>query len=438
MNSKYVSLLYQLNVVIIAFSKITKANEEANKGIKQMVEEAGCPFVSDKQLLVRNVCLLPYYYPNVSPKNSEGNSDVEIYYSANVLEIDEKKNKITVTVRQDMYWQDHRISANFSAVPNDVILLATNSFLDIWHPDLDMFTKRLQDWKSLYDPRLYKETFVAKSNKSEKNWIQLRALKDWRATLFCNFEFSSFPFDTQHCTFEQYGRSDSINVSSYPSGTNEPWIETVDGYETILQDSKVFAGFDITLSRNFEPYLYEYYFPCAAIVVISHISFIIPLSAIPGRVALLVTMFLTLTNIFIYQIVRRISINNVVYSNNNIDNNDNKITINLQIRCASTNICLFQSDSPSGATLNALGVYLLVSLAFMIAAMFEFALVLLIKRCTCPNETKIYPSNRRKDRRLLISQRRSHSITDKIDFSALFVFSLFYIIFNCAYMAQYQ
>ena len=53
----------------------------------------------------------------------------------------------------------------------------------------------------------------------------------------------------------------------------------------------------------FQPFLYMYYLPCMAIVLVSQISFIIPLSSIPGRVALVVTQFLTLTNIFIHQTV---------------------------------------------------------------------------------------------------------------------------------------
>ena len=63
------------------------------------------------------------------------------------------------------------------------------------------------------------------------------------------------------------------------------------------------TGFNITLKRIIQPYLYKYYFPSIAIVIVSFISFIIPLSAIPGRIVLVVTQFLTLTSIFIHQMV---------------------------------------------------------------------------------------------------------------------------------------
>ena len=64
------------------------------------------------------------------------------------------------------------------------------------------------------------------------------------------------------------------------------------------------VGFNVTLVRIIQPYLYQYYFPSIAIVVVSQISFMIPLSATPGRIALVVTQFLTLTNIFIHQMVK--------------------------------------------------------------------------------------------------------------------------------------
>ena len=53
------------------------------------------------------------------------------------------------------------------------------------------------------------------------------------------------------------------------------------------------------MKRIQQPYLLKYYLPCIAIVTVTQISFYIPPDAIPGRIALLVTQFLTLTNLFI-------------------------------------------------------------------------------------------------------------------------------------------
>ena len=45
-------------------------------------------------------------------------------------------------------------------------------------------------------------------------------------------------------------------------------------------------------------YLYIYYLPSGLFVVVSWVSFLIPPEVVPGRMALLITLFLVLTNIF--------------------------------------------------------------------------------------------------------------------------------------------
>ena len=45
-------------------------------------------------------------------------------------------------------------------------------------------------------------------------------------------------------------------------------------------------------------YLYIYYLPSGLFVAVSWVSFVIPPEVVPGRMALLVTLFLVLTNIF--------------------------------------------------------------------------------------------------------------------------------------------
>ena len=205
----------------------------------------------------------------------------------------------------------------------------------IWHPNLDIYTYGLLDWKSLYHPNWFLSVGINKcpwlrSCDLTPNITSLYAEKSWRATLFCKFDFSRFPFDTQNCSFRQIFQSTSdvaklFLFSPYAQkyfnnqtlDIKMEWKYEGDGFRininpigTITDPTKITQistgdfGFDIILERIVEPYMFQYYFPCAAIVVISQISFMIPLSAIPGRVALVVTQFLTLTNIFIYQMVR--------------------------------------------------------------------------------------------------------------------------------------
>ena len=58
------------------------------------------------------------------------------------------------------------------------------------------------------------------------------------------------------------------------------------------------TGIEINFKRHSVKYLYVYYLPSGLFVVVSWVSFLVPPEIIPGRMAMLVTLFLVLTNIF--------------------------------------------------------------------------------------------------------------------------------------------
>lgn len=58
------------------------------------------------------------------------------------------------------------------------------------------------------------------------------------------------------------------------------------------------AGFEMVLDRHVSHYIINYYLPSGLFVAVSWISFLVPSDIIPGRMALLVTLFLVLVNIF--------------------------------------------------------------------------------------------------------------------------------------------
>ena len=58
------------------------------------------------------------------------------------------------------------------------------------------------------------------------------------------------------------------------------------------------TGFRVVLKRHSVKYLFTYYLPSTLFVITSWVSFLIPPEVVPGRMALLVTLFLVLINIF--------------------------------------------------------------------------------------------------------------------------------------------
>ena len=58
------------------------------------------------------------------------------------------------------------------------------------------------------------------------------------------------------------------------------------------------AGFELILKRKLDHYIITWYLPSGMFVMVSWISFLIPPDTVPGRMGLLITVFLVIVNIF--------------------------------------------------------------------------------------------------------------------------------------------
>ncbi len=73
------------------------------------------------------------------------------------------------------------------------------------------------------------------------------------------------------------------------------------------------AGFNIHLARRWLPFAFQYYLPCFGLVLTSWISFAVSPRAVPGRVALLITVFLVLTTFFMNALVSAVRCSIIFY-----------------------------------------------------------------------------------------------------------------------------
>ena len=130
----------------------------------------------------------------------------------------------------------------------------------------------------------------------------------------CNFDFKNFPFDKSACKVRLKSKlSEEVReiLDQDTSANGDFSNNIVSAFDinitlfgnTIEVENASYNnfGFDMEINRRINSYVIQYYVPCASIVLVSSISFIIPLTAIPGRVSLVVTLFLTLTNLIIHQ-----------------------------------------------------------------------------------------------------------------------------------------
>ena len=320
---------------------------------KKSIEDAGCPFVEIEQMLVQEVCVMPNYQTTkFVDSNKYVMSDLQ---KVTVLHIDEEKNQLSLHIKQKYIWCDSRILVNFTnADSRSMIKLSPKNIEKIWYPDLDIRTKNMLEWVSIFDPNAFKEIGVSDKkdgNINCENSSTIIAFKEWKATIYCEFDFGRFPFDTHTCSFIQtMARSSDAKLKlEYEKDTLKLDAAAL-GYQTKInligladhnstRDSTA-IGFNITLKRILSPYIYQYYLPSLACVFTTQISFMIPLESIPGRVSLIVTVLLALINILID-----------LFSNN-----------------------------PSGASINALGIYLLAALLFELLVLIELGIVLRIRQ----------------------------------------------------------
>ena len=156
--NEYLSLVI---LTTISYSSLIAASStyENNEEIKNMIEEAGCVFRSIKQHLIRDVCLLHDYEANKMPaKPGEKLSVNMTLLSVIVMEVHEKKNRNIMRMSQFIKWFEPRIRLRKSV--SDIIWLPSKHITEIWHPELDMYTKNLEEWKSLQEPYLYEKLMI--------------------------------------------------------------------------------------------------------------------------------------------------------------------------------------------------------------------------------------------------------------------------------------
>ena len=85
------------------------------------------------------------------------------------------------------------------------------------------------------------------------------------------------------------------NITSQPLEHSEFIVEVTNASEPEI-DEKIVVGFDFEMKRKVGSYIYEYFVPCLLMVVTSWASFAVKPEAVPGRLGMLLTLFLMLVN----------------------------------------------------------------------------------------------------------------------------------------------
>ena len=242
--------------------------------------------------------------------------------------VNDKKRTITLDITTTKFWTDRRLKTyklkiddglygkNSDRKDRREVGLSPEDAEKIWTPDVHVYN--ISDYRSFMSSIEIVSMKVLKKDASFKGLCLPGPLIEYKVqakvTFYCNLDYTYYPKDMSTCRL-RFGstRSDLGYVlyeknklrRKYRSNNFEIEIKTIQ--EKRGNSSLPCVGLDIKLTRLIKPFILKYYLPCGMITCLSQCSFIIPLTALPGRVALTVTQLLTLTSIFIQQMVRNLS-----------------------------------------------------------------------------------------------------------------------------------
>jgi len=274
-----------------------------------------------------------------------------------ISEIDDRKQYLSVPMYFSVAWLESRLWINETATawdetvtgPQNEVTEDVHVMEEIWIPDLEIYG--LEDFGS---KKVLKEMSGLRIKKNKTLEYNARVT----ITVSCRMEFDNYPFDTHNCFFQvgsYYYFKDIVTCSSTFEDPTKiesenrqrnlqydvSFHDLEDGKRTVQLTSGTYAacGFRVHLERKRHQLIFQIYLPCILFVVVSWISFLIRPSVVPGRMALLVTLFLVLVNVF-----------------NNVRS---------------------MAPSTSSNQLNAIDMYLVVCIFMVFFALLEYGIVLL-------------------------------------------------------------
>jgi len=322
------------------------------------------------------ICLPSNYSSMDIPVLNKANLiKIEIHIS-DVLVINDRDFSITYSLYFNVHWWDPRIHVNkdffkdrVAPEPDTLTPVDLNLINDLWVPNV--FIYNLKTFQVIDVLSRLAGLWVS----PDKDIMYSQASQ---ITFICPMIFNYFPLDTQVCKFQVGSYSYNMEKMVFKvaqlgyAHTSRSIVLDYDiRIKPLDEEDKVFqggslgnfslAGFEMILTRHVSHYIITYYLPSGLFVVVSWISFLVPADVIPGRMALLVTLFLVLVNIF------------------------NNVTTN----------------TPKAEGLTAIEAWMLACILFVFAALAEYAVLLFHKSKvltdTPPNKAAQYQAEKLRD-----------------------------------------
>jgi len=354
-----------------------------------------------------------------------------------ISNINDKSQTLSFAMYFAVSWTEPRLEINESSSawteektgPKDQVNESPENLKYLWYPELEIY-----GLETFGRQRVLKEMSGVRIMKNKTINYELGV----RVTISCKMIFDDYPLDSHQCQFQVGSYYDTIETVTCSSQFiyNTKRQRSLQHYISIQPLSRSYSvvdlpsghyaacGFQVNLQRKQMQYQIQVYLPSFMFVVTSWVSFLIKPEVVPGRMALLVTLFLVLINIF----------NSV------------------------------REQAPISSRLNAVDLYLVVCVFFVFSALMEYAaILLLLKKRRRPTrkvdeglatvlQLSLTQNNENGDINPQRPQRRKapasasgdprlsehkQALCDNIDAWALWVSPPVFLLFNCIYWIVY-
>jgi len=251
-------------------------------------------------------CFPPDYNKDlIPPQNDSLHVHVETFIFE-ISKIDDLALTMTFELYLDLTWQESRLIINDTHPawePSGSFMGSTNFVPQMWLPDIQIYKCKQFLLRSIVTDVA---GLIIFKNKNILYTVSTEVI------IACPMKFAAYPLDHQLCKF-LVGSYIHDNTQIYFTGSWGHDIENqrAQQYELKAMDldvndtflfhaDRTFSqtGFQVELKRRRTPVLLQVYLTTGLFIIVSWISFIVPPEVVPGRMALLVTLFLVLVNIF--------------------------------------------------------------------------------------------------------------------------------------------
>lgn len=251
-------------------------------------------------------CFPPDYNKDlIPPQNESLQVNVETFIFE-ISKIDDISLTMTFELYLDLTWRETRIIINDTHPAwgaSDAVMGSTNFIPHMWLPDIQIYK-----CKQFLLRQIVTDVagLIIFKNKNVLYTVSTEVI------IVCPMNFAAYPLDHQICKF-RVGSYIHDNTQIYFTGKWAHDIENqraqqyvlkaldLDYNDTFIEHAdRIFSqtGFQVEMVRRRTPVLLQVYLTTGLFIIVSWISFIVPPEVVPGRMALLVTLFLVLVNIF--------------------------------------------------------------------------------------------------------------------------------------------